>query len=184
MNWALVSLEAAAPQPWRNGGGLTRELLVWPGGDAWKARISVADIGADGPFSRFERIERWFAVLEGQGVDLDVGGGRQRLTAGSPPFRFSGEAPVQCTLVDGATRDFNLMADPGRARMERVDGDFAFTLAGEALVGVYAHARPAHIAGPGCSVDVPPYHLAWCHRRWHGDGVASGTGAIWLEVRP
>ena len=28
----LVLLAERAPQPWRNGGGLTRELLVWAGG--------------------------------------------------------------------------------------------------------------------------------------------------------
>ena len=28
-DWQLVSLDAAAAQPWRNGGGTTRELLVW-----------------------------------------------------------------------------------------------------------------------------------------------------------
>src|SRR4051812_21150684 len=114
-DWRLVSLDAAAPQPWRNGGGVTRELLTWPGGNAWAVRMSVADIQADGPFSRFERIERWFAVLEGAGVDLRIGGGTQRLDPRTQALQFDGSAPVDCTLVDGPTRDFNLMAAPGKA---------------------------------------------------------------------
>ncbi|MFG5407966.1 HutD family protein [Piscinibacter sakaiensis] len=38
-------------QPWRNGGGHTRELWTWPADGPWQARLSVADIAADGPFS-------------------------------------------------------------------------------------------------------------------------------------
>ena len=44
MTWHLVSLDAATPQPWRNAGGVTRELLTWPGPANWRVRISVADI--------------------------------------------------------------------------------------------------------------------------------------------
>ncbi len=40
----------ATPVPWKNGGGVTRELLRLPAGsgDDWTLRISVADIAADG----------------------------------------------------------------------------------------------------------------------------------------
>ena len=34
-------------------------------------RISVADIEAHGPFSNFEGVDRWFGVLQGEGVRLD-----------------------------------------------------------------------------------------------------------------
>ena len=30
MSWNLVRLADLAPQPWKNGGGTTRELLAWP----------------------------------------------------------------------------------------------------------------------------------------------------------
>ena len=48
----VVQTSSAAPVPWKNGGGVTRELLRLPadGGDDWTLRISVADIAADGPF--------------------------------------------------------------------------------------------------------------------------------------
>ncbi|HZW73458.1 MAG TPA: HutD family protein, partial [Caldimonas sp.] len=37
-----------AAAPWKNGGGVTRELLALrPGGD-WRVRISVADVARDG----------------------------------------------------------------------------------------------------------------------------------------
>ena len=40
-----VSVDAIRPQPWRNGGGLTRELLAWPTPDTLNVRLSVADTG-------------------------------------------------------------------------------------------------------------------------------------------
>ena len=53
MTLNVVRLEDAAPQAWRNGGGVTRELLTWPNADDWIVRLSVADIEKDGPFSAF-----------------------------------------------------------------------------------------------------------------------------------
>ena len=51
----LVDSTLVAPQPWRNGGGSTRELFTWPGGTApWQLRISVADIDQNGIISDAE----------------------------------------------------------------------------------------------------------------------------------
>ena len=116
MKWNLVALADVPPQPWRNGGGATRELLAHPGPANWRVRMSVADVQAAGPFSRFEGIERWFAVLEGAGVVLRLAGEERLLTRGDPPLRFDGGVPVHCTLFTGATRDFNLMAAPAGRR--------------------------------------------------------------------
>ena len=43
-----IDANAVAPQPWRNGGGRTRELLAWPDAQAWSVRISLAEIEAEG----------------------------------------------------------------------------------------------------------------------------------------
>src|SRR5258706_8972671 len=61
----LLRVNDIAPAPWRNGGGLTRELLAWPDRSDWIVRISVAEILASGPFSEFPGVDRWFAVLHG-----------------------------------------------------------------------------------------------------------------------
>jgi len=97
------------PQPWKNGLGLTRELLTLPAGGDWSVRISVADVTADGPFSIYPGIERWFAVIEGAGVRLEIDGVTHDLAPVSPPLRFDGAAPTTCRLADGPTRDLNLM---------------------------------------------------------------------------
>lgn len=107
----LVPLSSVAQQPWRNGGGTTRELLAWPPTDAahWGVRVSVAHIGSSGPFSAWPGVERWFVVLQGAGVELQWQGHAARLTPDSPPLRFNGGEPPACTLLGGATEDLNLM---------------------------------------------------------------------------
>jgi hypothetical protein len=117
----IVHLENVAPQPWRNGGGQTRELLIWPdggtGGGDWSLRISLADIRSDGPFSAFPGITRWFTVVHGRGVVLRFGAHTVTLGAGADPVRFDGAAAPGCTLIDGPTRDLNLMLRGGEGVM-------------------------------------------------------------------
>jgi uncharacterized protein len=107
--------------PWRNGGGRTRELLVWPQADGWRVRVSVAEIEADGPFSSFAGIDRCFAVLDGAGVVLTLPQGEMALTPHGDAVSFDGEAAPMCRLIDGPTRDLNLMVrrGAGRAAMQR-----------------------------------------------------------------
>jgi environmental stress-induced protein Ves len=105
----IVEADAVPPQPWKNGGGRTRELLRWPSEGDWRLRLSLADIEADGPFSAFPGVRRWFVVLEGAGVALDLADGRRVLRPGDAPIGFDGAAAPGCTLLDGPTRDLNLM---------------------------------------------------------------------------
>ena len=109
MGWHLIALADVAATPWRNGGGITRELAVWPPQGDWQWRMSVAEVVASGPFSRFEGVERWFAVLSGAGVRLDIARHAHTLDAASAPLQFDGAANTQCTLLAGPTQDFNLM---------------------------------------------------------------------------
>ena len=121
MTLHIVALQACPPQPWRNGGGLTRELLAWPAAEGWQLRISVARIDRSGPFSPFPGMQRCFTVLHGAGVTLDLPNGPTTLTPADEPLAFDGEAAPMCHLLDGPTEDLNLMAtrDAGRAFMQR-----------------------------------------------------------------
>jgi uncharacterized protein len=119
-----VCADDVAPVPWKNGGGLTRELLRWPAGDAWRLRISLADIAADGPFSAFPGVERWFAVLEGDGVELQFGDRLIAQRPGDAPLRFDGADAPGCRLLGGPTRDLNLMLQgPGGELRAAAAGD-------------------------------------------------------------
>jgi environmental stress-induced protein Ves len=121
-----VVLDSIAPQPWRNGGGTARDLLVWPPaaqGDDWLLRVSVAAITRDGPFSAYPGVERWFAVIEGAGVVLGLPGSETAVRAGSGPLRFDGEAAPSCRLLAGPTEDLNLMIrrDAGRGGLQHAE---------------------------------------------------------------
>jgi len=123
MNPHLVDLHACMPQPWRNGGGRTRELLAWPQPQDWQLRVSVARIDRSGPFSAFPGIWRGFAVLHGHGVVLDLPGGARTLTPADAAIAFDGEAAPMCHLLDGPTEDLNLMVrrDAGHAALQRAE---------------------------------------------------------------
>jgi uncharacterized protein len=130
-----VMLDNCAWVPWRNAGGRTRELLAWPHASDWLVRISVAEIEADGPFSSFNGIDRCFAVLDGAGVVLSLPHGRVRLTPQDDAVSFAGEAAPMCHLIDGPTRDLNLMArrGAGRPSMQRTPHN------GQRWRGVFTH---------------------------------------------
>lgn len=180
MSWQTVRLADAPPTPWRNGGGVTRELLAWPRAPDWRLRISVAEIAADGPFSAYPGVERWFAVLDGGAVALQVDEEAHRLDPASAPLRFDGAATVACRLVDGPTRDFNVMAPPGHAALRRLAGAQSLQVTSPALVALYVHTGHATVAaGP----QLPPETLAW--RVFDGPATArvEATGCLWMEYR-
>lgn len=161
-------LQDAPAQTWRNGGGVTRELLAWSAGEvradtgvAWELRVSVADITRDGPFSAFPGIRRCFAVLEGDGVELMLDGQARRLTSVDDPLGFDGAAAPGCRLLGGATRDLNLMvrASVGRARMARAAPGVPQERRGP-WQGVYVHGPAAIDLGQGAQA-LPAAGLAW-----------------------
>ena len=116
-----VVIEAAevAAQPWRNGGGQTRELLAWPAGDAWQVRVSRADIDRDGPFSAFPQVQRWFAVLQGEGVALQFPGHIRSLGTADEALQFDGALAPGCRLIAGPTQDLNLMLRSATGVLQR-----------------------------------------------------------------
>jgi uncharacterized protein len=183
----LVRCDAVEPQPWRNGGGLTRELLAWPMHDDWALRISVADIRADGPFSAFPGVDRWFAVLEGAGVMLGLPEGRRNIEAGDPPLAFRGEAAPDCELLDGPTRDLNLMLrrDAGRGGMQRAQAgeDFAPHARFRALFTVDALMLQSDGTD---ALRLPPFALAWsggAQGVWR-IAAAAPVRAWWIHFEP
>jgi hypothetical protein len=119
----LATLQAA---PWKNGGGSTTEIAVWPPGaqfDAFDWRISLATIAADGPFSVFTGIDRTLTLVDGGGVDLALDDGRSvALRPDHPTFVFAGELKIDASLAHGATTDFNVMTRRAHCvhRLERV----------------------------------------------------------------
>jgi environmental stress-induced protein Ves len=121
--WRTFCLDAMTPEPWRNGGGLTRTIATSADHDAIVWRVSVADITHDGPFSVFPGIDRAALLISGQGVSLGEAGLqnrpqnrlKKRLQAGGEAAQFRGEALLQATLDDGPVRLWNVMTRRGQA---------------------------------------------------------------------
>ena len=170
MSFHVVRFEDVEPQPWKNGGGVARELLAWPSAIDWVLRLSVADVERHGPFSAFAGIDRWFAVLSGNGVRL--GSPPKTVQRNDDAFHFDGALAPDCELVDGATRDLNLMIrrDVASGWMKRVETGIEFPVADrvqsssegvEVISGVFTLG--------GCTLQisglpdfcVEPMSLAW-----------------------
>lgn len=122
-----------AVTPWKNGGGSTREIACWPAGAGmgdfgW--RVSIATIAAAGPFSVFEGVDRSIMLLDGDGVRLRSADGQidHQLDQPCRPFSFNGDAAIDCTLLGGASSDFNVMTRRGQWRAELRVLDAAATL--------------------------------------------------------
>jgi len=184
MSWQMIPLEEVAPTPWRNGGGVTRELLAWPTAQDWDWRMSVAAVEKSGPFSHFEKVQRWFAVLGGAGVHLTLDGQSHELTAQSAPLHFYGDKACACELIDGPTEDFNLMTKTGRssARMVRVLGALDVEVKPGTRVAVYAWDERVSVQVNKKFVTVAPHTLAW---RALADGASvriEAPSALWMEM--
>ena len=95
---------------WKNGAGWTSEILRVPDQESWDWRLSIAEIEADAPFSAFPGIDRELVLLSGNGVRLRFDDGAvHTLLPPHDKLRFAGERALVGELVDGLTRDFNLM---------------------------------------------------------------------------
>jgi environmental stress-induced protein Ves len=108
----FLPASARTAVPWKNGGGVTREIAAWPEGAdmgdfAW--RVSLAEVGADGPFSAFPGVDRTLTLVEGAGMDLTVGGERRLVDTRYVPRDFRGDVPTDCRLLDGPVVNLNVM---------------------------------------------------------------------------
>ncbi len=113
----IIRFAELKPEPWRNGGGVTRELASHPKAasaqdGAWDWRVSIADVGSAGDFSTFPGMERVITVIDGELLLLTVDGEEHPLEK-YRPFRFSGEAASASALPTGDIRDLNVIARAG-----------------------------------------------------------------------
>lgn len=117
----VLRAKSYARMPWKNGGGETREIAIFPPAaslDTLDWRVSMAVVAQDGPFSSFPGIDRTLCVIEGAGMDLDFGsdGGVRTVTPTTAPFEFAADKPLSARLIDGAITDLNVMSRRDRYR--------------------------------------------------------------------
>lgn len=156
----VIEPAAWCAQPWRNGRGVTHEVVRWPG-EPFAVRISVADITGPAPFSAFAGYRRWLYLLDGGPVTLDVD--RERTVLGAPGdgVAFAGDATVAAIAVARPSRDLNVMVRdtlPARvellrgARCARAGAVAVFAIAGEVVVA--DAAGPRALARHACAWSI------------------------------
>ncbi|QBB72558.1 HutD family protein [Pseudolysobacter antarcticus] len=101
---------------WKNGLGWTTEIAVSPA-DAiadYDWRVSIAEIENDCAFSAFPGFDRTLLVLHGAGIELTFDQAPSViLHERDRPAQFAGEWQATCRLLNGPTRDFNVMTRRG-----------------------------------------------------------------------
>ncbi|MEC5179644.1 HutD/Ves family protein [Arthrobacter sp. CG_A4] len=168
----IIRFAELKAQPWRNGGGVTRELAGHPvaassrnsteqdGGRDW--RVSIADVSKAGAFSAFPGMDRVLTVIDGELLLLTVDGAEHPLEK-YRPFRFSGDADSAGALPTGDIRGLFVLTRTGafkgytsiielsKKRAHPVfEGQFGILLQGQATVGPgTAGTEPGADAGAG-----------------------------------
>lgn len=114
----ILRAEDHRSMPWKNGGGVTTEIAVSPAGaglDDFDWRVSMARVEGSGPFSQFTGIDRTLAVLEGEGIVLEIAGrAPTTVNLATPPLSFPADVPTAATLIGGPITDLNVMSRRGR----------------------------------------------------------------------
>jgi uncharacterized protein len=104
---------------WKNGGGWTTELAASPGSADFDWRISIAEIESDGAFSAFPGCDRFIALLDGPGMELQFESSEPiRLDQRLRFVRFAGESRTYGRLLGNAVRDFNVIVRREAVRAE------------------------------------------------------------------
>lgn len=132
-----VHYDDVPDQPWKNGGGTTRELHR---DERW--RLSIATITAAGEFSSFPGIDRTFTVARGTLV-LSVAEVEHHLGPGDA-VRFPGEALVRAA-PDGVVIAVNVMTTrphTARVRIGVPDG----AVAAVDLTSLDTHLEPHDVS--------------------------------------
>lgn len=181
-----MSIERITPaqwqtQRWQNGGGITHQLCRQDDQHGMLWRLSIAEVATDGPFSRFDNIDRIIMLLEGNGFYLQgVVDSPKVLDTPLTPFAFAGEAPIHCALINGAVRDFNLMTRRAAVtpQLQVLSiGSEVQTVALSAQTLIYVASGNVEIALEQQTVTLAAQHTLSLANKSGGVQISSSAGA-------
>ena len=113
----LLRAASRTPVPWKNGGGLTREVAIFPPRSDLQTfdwRISIAEIRGAGAFSRFPGVDRQMMVISGR-LSLAIDAAPAvTLTPESEAVAFPGDVPVLAEPLGTPVTDLNVMTRRAR----------------------------------------------------------------------
>lgn len=113
--WQVLRYDDYRLMPWKNGAGMTREILRFPSeGADFQWRLSMAEVAQSGEFSAYSGYQRQLSVLHGRGMALRIDDAPAKTLYAFDTQAFSGDSRVDSELVDGPILDFNLIYQPDR----------------------------------------------------------------------
>lgn len=131
-------------KPWKNGGGITEDVWLFPEGashDDFDIRLSLAEISQDGPFSSFPGIDRTITLVGGDPFVLSFANGESHRLDRLMPLSFDGLLTPESKLDGEPSRDFNVMTRRGR----------------------WTHQVGVHLDGGSFSLELEPSAVAVVH---------------------
>lgn len=152
--------------PWKNGGGETAEIAVFPTGAGvtdFEWRVSMARVDSDGPFSLFEGVDRTLLVLDGPGIRLDVDTlPGVELTVNSAPYPFAADRATMAYVLGGPITDLNVMTRRGRwsHTVARLSGKGPIILTADDGMAMVLASAPLTLAGPDWNAQLAPVDAA------------------------
>ena len=150
--WRRFVIEDLPREPWRNGAGWTRTVASHSEQDTLCWRVSVADIGAAGPFSVFDGLDRTAVMVRGAGLRLAGEGQAWHFEGPGAYAQFPGELALACDAPRVPTQLWNVMVRRGRAQADLLiaEGEtVALPQAPDVLVLVLRGHFQAHGADTG-----------------------------------
>ena len=168
--------------PWKNGGGVTTEIAVFPPGaglDDFAWRISMARVESDGPFSLFPGVDRTLMLLDGEGLHLAVEGqGSVHLARPHAVMAFPADVPASARLEAGPITDLNVKTRRGvyQSKVELLE------VSGELGLVPAAGVTVLLADGDGLTVKIDGQPVALGHR--DAVVVAGGETAVFHTTRP
>ena len=177
--------------PWKNGGGLTREVAAHPpqsglGNFDW--RVSLAGVRRGGPFSSFPGIDRHMAVISGR-LELSIPGrGPPSLSSDTAPLSFPGEVAVYGEPHAEPATDPNVMRRRGRftARLTRRSVAASTQVTLEADTTLLLALAPLTLCAASVDANLSALDAAWFRANAETLIVRSAAvdAACWLiEIR-
>ena len=172
----LIPYASLESTPWMNGGGSTTQIAIAPPGagvERFDWRISLACIAKDGPFSRFEGVDRTLALVDGPGMILDIDGDSRFLLCDEDPvLEFAGESRVVATLAGAPGIGMNVMTRRARCHhrlgRRRLSGISDFAPRGDVTVLFLAEGDSLAVRSDAERIGLVRY-----------DAVLFDTSTVW-----
>ncbi len=178
----ILRYDDLVPRPWKNGGGITREIATGELNGTPVFRISRADVAQDGAFSDFAGLVRILTVVSESGMRLDHATGTMHARPWHP-VRFDGALPVFARLEADGLTDLNLIFDArhcqGDVTTLQQTGIHKLAVANPGLIALHGLAGRAQIG----SETIAPGDTLFLEHGSHQLALNPGDAMLAIEFR-